>query len=266
MIKPVTFKNRGQQLVGILHLPDKLKTAAKSPGIAMFHGFTGNKSEAYRFFIHVARALCDSGFVVLRFDFRGSGDSDGEFEDMTVPGEVSDAEEALTFFTRQRVVDKERIGVLGLSMGGRVAAILASRDSRVKFVILYSAALSPLRRRFLSDIDRESLEKLNSGEAIRLRNGWYLKKPFFDSLDEPVPLDVTGRLKVPVLLVHSDMDQVVPIDDSRKGYETVKNLNAKNEFYVVKGGDHVFSERKHAREVIEKTLEWLDSLDLKRSK
>jgi len=266
MIKPVTFKNQGQQLIGILHLPDELKPAAKAPGIAMFHGFTGNKIEAYRLFIHVARALRDSGFVVLRFDFRGSGDSDGEFDDMTVLGEVSDAEKALTFLTKQRMVDKERVGVLGLSMGGRVATILASRDSRVKFVILYSAALSPLRRKFLSDIDRESLEKLNSGEAIRLKNGWYLKKTFFDSLDEPVPLDIMGRIRVPVLLVHSDTDQVVPIDDSKKGYETAKNLNDENEFYVVKGGDHVFSERKHTREVIEKTLKWLDSLGSKRSK
>ena len=262
MIEPVTFNNRGEQLVGILHVPDELKHGERAPGIVMFHGFTGNKTEDHRLFVHIARALCDSGFVVLRFDFRGSGDSDGEFDDMTVPGEVSDAEKALTFLTSQESVDKEKTGVIGLSMGGRVAAILASRDRRVKFAVLYSAALGPLRERFLSQVRKNTLEKLDSGEAIKVDDGWYLKKPFFDSIDKPVPIDVMDGIAVPVLLVHSDADQVVPIGDSRKGYETVKDSNDKSEFYVVKGGDHTFSERKHTQEVIEKTLDWLDSLGL----
>lgn len=266
MIKPVTFKNKGQQLVGILHVPDRLKHEGKAPGVIMFHGFTGNKIEAHRLFVHVARALCDSGFVVLRFDFRGSGDSDGKFDDMTIPGEVSDAERALDFLMEQRWVDKEKIGVIGLSMGGRVAAVIASKDKRVKFVILYSASLGPLREGFLSYIGEEGLGRLNSGRAIKVENGWYLKKPFFETVDDPVPLDVMDKIKVPVLLVHSDTDQVVSIEDSVKGYEIVKKLNDKNDLYVVKGGDHTFSERKHSREVIKKTLEWLMSLGLECSK
>jgi len=266
MIRPVTFENLGQRLVGILQVPEKSKRGEKAPGIAMFHGFTGNRTEAHRFFVYVARALCDSGFVVLRFDFRGSGDSDGEFEDMTVPGEVSDAGKALTFLGKLKAVDKDRIGVIGLSMGGRVAALLASRDSRIKFAVLYSAALSPLRQRFFSQGRKEDLEKLEAGEAIQVGEGWYLKKPFFDTVDEPVPFDVMNRIKVPILLVHSDADQVVPMDDSKKGYDIVKELNNKNEVYIVKGGDHVFSKREHTQEVTSKTLGWLHSLGVKGSR
>jgi len=266
MIRPVTFKNQRQQLVGILHVPEQLKQGEKAPGIAMFHGFTGNKTEAHRFFVDVARALCDSGFVVLRFDFRGSGDSDGQFDDMTVPGEVGDAGKALTFLAKQRDVDKDRIGAIGLSMGGRVAAILTSKDSRIKFAVLYSAALSPLRQRFLSPARKEDSEKLDAGEAVQVGEGWYLKKPFFDTVDEPVPFDVMNRIKAPILLVHSDADQVVPMDDSEKGYCIVRNLNNKNELHIVKGGDHVFSKREHTQEVIGKTLDWLHSLGVKGSR
>lgn len=118
MIKPVVFKNQNQELVGILHLPDDLKPDEKNPGIVMFHGFTGNKTEAHRLFVQVARKLCKSGFIVFRFDFRGSGDSDGEFEDMTLPSEVDDAEAALTFLIKQRGIDRRKVGVIGLSMGG----------------------------------------------------------------------------------------------------------------------------------------------------
>ncbi len=266
MIKPVTFRNRGQQLVGVLHIPDTLKNRERAPGVVMFHGFAGNKVENHRLFVQTARSLSGSGFVVLRFDFRGSGDSDGDFEDMTIPGETSDAEKVLTYLARQRWVNNEAVGVLGLSMGGRVGAILASKDKRVKFLILYSAALSPLRPRFMSDADveaRKAMEKaLNSGGAVKVREGWYLKKPFFDTVDDTVPLDVIHRISVPILIVHGEKDEVVPLSDSTKAFEIVKSLNRKNELHIIRGGDHVFLEKEHTQEVIKKTQDWLSSLKL----
>jgi dipeptidyl aminopeptidase/acylaminoacyl peptidase len=267
LIKPVIFENQGERLVGILHVPDELGHEGKAPGVVMLHGFTGNKIENHRLFVLVARDLCDLGFVVLRFDFRGSGDSDGDFEDMAIPEEISDAEKALTFLMEQRWVDREAVGILGLSMGGRVAAILASRDRRVKFVILYSAALGQLVPRFLSGIEGYSIlkamkEEPDSRTVIEVREGWYLKKPFFETLDEVVPLDVMDRIKVPILIVHSEKDQVVPLEDSINGLEVVKNLNQKNELYIVEGGNHVFTDREHTYQVIRKTRGWLTSLNL----
>ncbi|MBS7656304.1 MAG: alpha/beta fold hydrolase [Candidatus Bathyarchaeia archaeon] len=263
MIKPVSFTNHGQQLVGILHVPDNLFPDQKAPAIAMFHGFTGHKSEAHRFFVQIARALCKAGFVVLRFDFRGSGDSDGDFEDMTVPGEVSDAEQALTFLSSLPEVDDKLIGVIGLSMGGRVASILASKDNRVKYVVLYSAALAPLKQMFEGMVRSEKLELLKRGESVSLNNGWYLKKPFFDTLDETVPYDVMDKIKAPVLIVHGDSDQTVPLKVALRGYEIIKGLNDKNKLHIVKGGDHVFTLKEHTAEVIKETVDWLKSLDLK---
>ena len=262
LIKPVTFENKGQQIIGILHTPDALKSGKKAPGIVMFHGFTGNKTEAHRLFVHVARSLSEAGFIVLRFDFRGSGDSDGEFEDMTVPDEVSDAEKALTFLMEQENVDEERVGILGLSMGGRVAAILASKDRRLKFAILYSPALGPLKERFFSQMSKEKLEKLDSGEPIEVSSGWYLKKKFFETVDYIVPLNIMDRIEVPVLIVHSDKDEIIPLEEALRGYELIKDLNEKSELYVVKGGDHTFSKREHTLEVIRKTLDWINSLNL----
>ncbi|MBS7641750.1 MAG: alpha/beta fold hydrolase [Candidatus Bathyarchaeia archaeon] len=258
MIRPVIFRNEGQCLVGILHIPDGLASrGGRAPGIVMFHGFTGNKVEAHRLFIHVARRLCDSGFIVLRFDFRGSGDSDGEFEDMTIPGEVSDARRALTLLMRQRYVDKSRVGVLGLSMGGRVAAILASMDRRIGFVVLYSPALGPLRGRMLSWMPREYMDILDLGGAVEVSSGWYLKKRFFETVDYIVPSDVMKDIRAPILIVHGDKDQVIPLDEVKRCFDLVKDLDDRNELYIVSGGDHTFSKREHTKEVIDKTLEWL---------
>lgn len=262
MIRPVTFRNMNQQIVGILHIPDNIRPGEKAPGILMLHGFTGNKTEAHRLFVHIAKSLSEHGFIVLRFDFRGSGDSEGEFEDMTLPGEVSDAEVALTFLLRRRNVDRDRVGVIGLSMGGRVAAILASKDRRVKFAILYSPALGPLRDRFLSSMSRESIERLNSGEPIEVSGGWYLKREFFETVDYIVPLNIMGSINVPMLIIHGDKDALIPVEEAMKGYELIKGLNEKNELYIVRGGDHTFSKREHTLEVIRKTLDWISSLNL----
>ncbi len=263
MIKPVTFMNQNQQIVGILHTPDNLKPGQKAPGIVMFHGFTGNKSEAHRLFVHIARSLSSSGFIVLRFDFRGSGDSDGEFEDVTLPGEVSDAERALSFLLEQENVDRERVGIIGLSMGGRVAAILASKDERIKFVILYSALLRSLSKEDIGKkFSREILKKLEAGEAVEISKGWYVKKEFFETIDYVVPLDVMSKIKVPILIIHGDEDKVIPVEEAKRGYELIKGLNEKNELYIIKGGDHTFSKREHTLEVIRKTLSWIGSLIL----
>lgn len=262
MEKPVTFRNNRQQLIGILHVPNGLSREEKAPAIAMFHGFTGNKTETHRLFVQIARDLCDAGFVLLRFDFRGSGDSEGEFEDMTVPGEVSDAKRSLEFLRGQPEIDEERIGVIGLSLGGRVATILASVDQRVKFVILLSPALGPLKEKFTSLMDDEPLKRLESGEAVKVSNGWYLKKSFFDTLDDPVPLNVMDEIRAPVLIIHGENDQVVPIETSKKGYGIIRNLNEKNELHVVKGSDHTFSDREHTLEITEKIRKWLLSLQL----
>lgn len=262
LIKLVSFMNKGQQIIGVLHKPDKIKPHEKVPGIVMFHGFTGNKSEAHRLFVHIARGLSSRGFMVLRFDFRGSGDSDGDFEDMTLPEEVSDAERAITFVLRQRNVDREKIGVIGLSMGGRVAAILASRDERIKFAVLYSPALGRLKERFISLMGEEALRRLNCGEPIEVSSGWYLKKAFFETVDYIVPVEVMSNIRVPVLIIHGDRDEIIPVEESMKAYERIKGLNEKNELYIVKGGDHTFSKREHTLEVLNKTIEWLSSLNL----
>ena len=112
MEKPVVFENEGQQIVGMLHAPDGAE--GLSPAVVMFHGFTGTKVEPHRLFVKTARRLAEEGFYVLRFDFRGSGDSEGEFREMTLEGEISDAKASLDFILSQPGVDRGRIGVIGL--------------------------------------------------------------------------------------------------------------------------------------------------------
>ena len=101
--RPIVFYNKGQQLNGILHSPTDCD--ALCPAVVFFHGFTGTKVEPHRIFVKTARELAAIGFYALRFDFRGSGDSEGDFSEMTIGGEISDAIKSIDILAAMQGVD-----------------------------------------------------------------------------------------------------------------------------------------------------------------
>ena len=72
-----------QRLYGMLHSPDTPAPATGWPSVVVLHGFTGNRIEGHRNFVLLARKLAARGVACLRFDFRGSGESQGDFSEMT---------------------------------------------------------------------------------------------------------------------------------------------------------------------------------------
>src|SRR5262249_25576500 len=98
--------------------------ARTRPAVLLLHGFTGHRAEDGRLFVLTGRALAQSGIDCLRCDFRGSGDSDGDFDAMTLSSELEDARAALAWLMRQARIDRARLGVVGLSLGSVVAQLL----------------------------------------------------------------------------------------------------------------------------------------------
>lgn len=94
---PIFFVNKKERITGITHIPDALNHNA----VIMLHGWTGNM-HSHGHFIECAHRLCDAGFLVLRFDFRGSEHSEGNFEDITIKGGTSDFSEALIYSNKVR--------------------------------------------------------------------------------------------------------------------------------------------------------------------
>ena len=123
MQKAVEIESRNLTLRGMLHIPDN--APGKVPVVCIFHGFTGTKVEPHFIFVKLSRRLEKTGIASLRFDFGGSGESDGDFEDMTILTELDDAKAILDYAKSLPFADAERIGVVGLSMGGTVASLLA---------------------------------------------------------------------------------------------------------------------------------------------
>jgi len=136
MEKFISFQNHGQRIVGMTHSPD---TDQRAPALLICHGFTGDKVENHFIFVKMARRLADAGFFAMRFDFRGSGESEGDFSDMTVPAEIDDARVALAWLRAQPEVDPKRVSLLGLPKCTNLVARSAGEDENLAGLILWSA-------------------------------------------------------------------------------------------------------------------------------
>lgn len=240
-IESFLFPSEGLHLSAILHRPD---TDAPAPGIVMCHGWTGHKIEPGRVFVKAARRLADAGFVVLRFDCRGSGDSEGDFEDMTISGEVRDAVRALEVLRDTRGVDPERIGVLGFSLGGCVAALAARAFGNIKTACLWAPVSNPAVQ-FKRIADEMKGDYLDLGQNIQGRC-------FVDDLPNHHPADFVAGWDRPVLVIRGTADEAVT-EESARAYLTGPG---RREFIPIEGADHVWSRSDWQARLIDATTRW----------
>jgi len=130
--RTVTFFSEGTRLEGDLFLPDGLKTGERRPGIVLCHGFTGLRAGILPDY---AKVFAEAGFVVLTFDYRGFGGSQGTKWRLIPLEQIDDIRNAITYLQDQPEVDPDRIGLWGTSFGGGHAPYTAGIDTRVKAAV-----------------------------------------------------------------------------------------------------------------------------------
>src|SRR4029453_8808074 len=129
----VTFPSAGLKLSGVVHVPAGLRPREGGAAFLGRHGFGSNKTSSNT--LQPTKVLSELGYVVLRFDMRGCGESEGEFGRVIGLAQVEDTRSALSFLATHPAVDPERIGVIGSSFGGAVAVYTGGVDERVAAVV-----------------------------------------------------------------------------------------------------------------------------------
>ena len=240
---PVTFKSHGKQIVGMLHLPSR----KNAPLIIMCHGWTGNKQGVYNaFFVKAARNFSKNGFATLRFDFRGSGDSEGRWKDQTTTTMLEDLDNVIDQISKYPEINKEKIGLIGHSQGGRVVLLHTAKDKRIESLVTWAA------RTDLSYFwSKAWLESARRKERV-IEDFEITKKWISDDMKYNVEKTVQ-KIKVPILVIHGDTDYTVPDSEA---YRIYKNANKPKKLQIVKGLNHDFSGEKIQKEVIKITLNW----------
>ena len=133
MEQNVTFNSGGLTLTGIVHTPDDLGPGERRPAFLVLHGFGSNKGSNNA--MGPAKMFCDWGYVTMRFDMRGCGESEGEFGRIICLEQVADTRNALSYLQTRDDVDRSRIGAVGSSFGAAVAVYTGGVDERLAAVI-----------------------------------------------------------------------------------------------------------------------------------
>jgi len=132
MEEPLFFTSDGSRLFGVLHLPD---ARSRRLGLVFCPPFAEEHKQGYRVFVELARRLDAAGFPCLRFDYRGTGDSEGPFTSFTLAGAVRNIRDAAALLRERAGVGA--VGLIGLRLGASLAWRAAEGDLDVSRLVLW---------------------------------------------------------------------------------------------------------------------------------
>jgi uncharacterized protein len=258
----VSFTNQGERMWGMLHLP---AGRGPHPAVLLLHGITGDKTGSHRLFVHMARALAARGIATLRFDMRGSGDSEGEFQDMTLAGEAGDAQAALEWLIGRPEIDSARIGALGLSLGGMVESMLAGRNPNLLRGLAYWAAAADASV-FAHMAERTSEKSGASTESLMgslLEKGYVMLwgypcgMPFIQTFFNEQPLEELKNYRGTAIIVHTTGDPTVPVGQADV---YAAHFGERAQVYKLEDHTHTFETPPIEKQAIELTVDWFKAL------
>jgi pimeloyl-ACP methyl ester carboxylesterase len=285
------FQSDGLKLSGIVHVPDDLAKGEKRPAFLVLHGFGSNKLSGSA--AGPAKMLEKLGYVALRFDMRGCGESEGEHARIICLEQVSDTRNALTALAKHPAVDGKRIAVVGTSFGGAVACYTGGVDERIAAVIS-NGGWGDGERKFRGQHPtpekwKKFTDMLAEGKRHRERTGKSLMVPRQEIVPIPQHVgdnlaqqnirmfppgsieafpaetaqsmfdfradDVVGKIAPrPLMLMHAANDSVTPTEQS---IELFKHAGQPTELHLLSGVDHFMFHESSTR-VWSLIQGWLD--------
>ncbi len=132
MKKNISFYSEGVKLDGNIYYPEGLKDGESRAGVVLCHGYTGVKD---LYLPDNAAVLNDAGYVVMTFDYKGWGNSEGARTRLAPYSRVADVQAAMTYLQIQPEVNEEFIGIYGTSYGCATVVWVAAHDERVKCTV-----------------------------------------------------------------------------------------------------------------------------------
>ena len=228
-VEKVYFKSEGKRISGILHLPEKINPSC----VIASHGLLSSKdSEKY---IAFGEQISREGMSMLRFDFRGIGESEGGEEDNTVSKKIADLSAAIDFIRSYSSLEN-RIGLIGSSLGGFLSLIKASEDKEIRTIVIWATPLH------LDDLGTKKQEE----------NYPLPPEAFFEDLPKHRLVPLLHKVSN-CLVIHGEEDELVPLDQALGIFY---NLSVPKEIHVIGGSDHRLTDPAHRQRAIQLTVDW----------
>ncbi len=242
----VNFKNKkGETLAAYLDKPVDDEPKAY---VLFAHCFTCNKN--LKGVKYISKALTNEGFGVLRFDFTGLGESEGDFADTNFSSNVDDLLEAAQFLENH--FEGPSI-LVGHSLGGAAVLLAASQILSVKAIATVGAPSKPdhVTKHFQHKIP----EIKEEGEAIVNIGGrdFQIRNQFIKNLEKTNLDDHIHNLRRPLLIMHSPIDQVVGIDNAGEIFQAAQHPKS---FVALDEADHLLMKSRDAQYVGQMISAW----------
>jgi putative redox protein len=235
---------RGDRLAGLLELPDRPPRAYA----LIAHCFTCGKDNAAA--ARISRGLAARGVGVLRFDFTGLGDSEGEFANTNFSSNIQDLVAAAGCL-RDR--DAAPSLLVGHSLGGTAALFAAGDIPEVKAVVTIGAPADPqhVARQFGASL--EQIESEGEADVSLAGRSFRIRKQFLDDLGGRALGEVIGGWKRALLVMHAPFDEVVSIDQATLIFSAARHPKS---FISLDGADHLLSDADRAEYVASTIAAW----------
>ncbi len=246
----------------ILAVPKAGGPKAEHPGVLMVHGFASYKDEVGEMYKREARYLAVAGYASLRIDFVGSGESAQPWVENTFAGMVADTRIALDWFVDHAATDDDRIGILGFSLGTRIAATVAGTDDRIAAFASWSGDAQNGRDgwEFFFDTYYDEAQANGSVVVDLGFNVVELSAEWFDTMSDSHALDDVGGFYGPLLAIAGTDDTSVDPAVSRGLIMNTGSLDAT--LRILPGADHIYHvltpDQTLAEQVMLLTAEWFD--------
>lgn len=212
------------------------------------HCFTCSKD--YHAVSRISRGLANRGIAVLRFDFTGLGESEGDFADTNFSSNLEDVIAAAQFLN-------EHFGspdlLIGHSLGG--SAVLAAAGSIPESAAVVTIAAPSDLASLRPILTRAAPEIMTEGEADVLLAGrtFRIKRQLLEDFQEHNLRRAIGELHRPLLVLHSPADETVAIDHAHRIFEAA---NHPKSFVAIPGADHLLTERAATEYVASMIRAW----------
>ena len=227
-IKFAFLNSRNEKLAARLDLPEDEQPIA----YALFaHCFTCTKN--IKAAINIAAALNREKIAVLRFDFAGQGQSEGDFADTNFTTNVADLVAAAEFLTQEHQAPQI---IIGHSLGGAAVLQAAAQVPSLQAVVTVAAPHDPghVTRHF--DMMREQIEQLGFAEVKLAGRSFTIKRQFLEDLEiQQLDTYIKG-LKTALLVMHSPRDTTVSIENAAQIYRAAKHPKS---FISLDDADHL---------------------------
>jgi len=245
MEQVLTFINAGgESLTGTLHM-----TAADvTDGVVLGHCFTCSRHVTI--LRDVAQALAARGIAAFRFDFSGNGQSEGDFSESSYSKQIGEMVEATRMLSRKGF---RRFGLAGHSMGAAVAVLAAEQVAPLVGVSTLAGRLGRLATSSLFSADQlQSLKENGQFTFVSRGRNLRLTKAFFDDMARHDIHAALGRLRIPVLVIHGDRDDIIPVEHAHSALTS----GAAVRLDIIPGADHMFSDPAHRDMAARKVADW----------